>query len=588
MSEEYDFLIKNALIVDGTGTHSFQGAVATKGERICEIFKDDPEGDAKTVIDATSLAITPGFIDVHNHVDLSILYYPRAESFVRQGITSFVGGHCGDSPGPYGDLIGEPWFLMDLYSDVRPMMYRNDWQITRDLINPRHREFYGWEIDWGTMGEFFERVEETRLTPNYVPLVGHGDIRTLVMGKDYKRKAKKREIREMRRHVEQAMEDGCIGISVGRTYEPGNYAAFDEILSCARVAKRYGGIYASHCLYTEGPQEEGVEQAPNPIAGVLEAIDVGRRAKIPVQISHLGNRFVVQPPENRIMDEASARATLKAIDDARDEGIDVNFDVIPHHTTGGIFTSPWLAGILNPWLKVSGGLEYLAEALKMEDLRDDIKEKIKTGKLFMLDPRRFPYWAKAFIVRECKVEGFIDKSIEQIAEELGKEPVNALMDILMIDPETKYVRQRTKDDWLKLEYYKHPAMMIGCDTFAVDEKAQNRHPPWFLPNENAFGGMARYLRRSVREEKILTFEEAIRKITSLPARKHMMKDRGVIKNGAYADLVVMDPEMVSDMGDQLEPRRYAKGILHVFVNGVQVVKGSEHTGAMPGKILYRE
>ena len=588
MSEEHDVLIENAFIVDGTGAPRFKGAVAVRGERISGVYKVKPEGDAETVIDAKGLSLTPGFIDVHNHVDLSILYYPRAESFVRQGITSFVGGHCGDSPGPYGDLVGEPWFLMDLYDDVRPRMYRNDWQIPRDLINPRHRELYGWEIDWGTMGEFFERVEKTGLTPNYAPLVGHGDVRTLVMGKDYKRKAKKREITEMRKHIEQAMLDGCIGVSVGRTYEPGKYATFEEVLACARIAKRYGGIYASHCLYTKGPQEEGKEQPPNPIAGVLEAIDIGRRAKIPVQISHLGNRFVVHPPENRIMDEASVRATLKAIDDAREEGLDVHFDVIPHHTTGGIFTSPWLAGILNPWLKTAGSFENLAEALKMEDLRDDIKEKIKAGKLFMLNPRRFPYWAKASIVRECKEERFVDKSIKQIAEELEKEPVDALMDVLVADPETKYVRQRIKDDWLKLEYYKHPAVMIGCDTFAVDEKARNRHPSWLLPNENAFGGMARYLRRSVREEKILTLEEAIRKITSLPARKHMMKDRGVIETGAYADLVVMDPETVSDMGDQLEPRRYAKGILHVFVNGVQVVKDSEHTGARPGKILYRE
>jgi len=589
MSTEYDVLIKNAVIIDGTGAPSFKGELAVEDERIAIVEKDGGlKGDAKTVLDAKGLTVTPGFIDVHNHVDLSILYYPKAESFVHQGITSFVGGHCGDSTGPYGDLIGEPWFLMDLYQDVRPRIYQNDWQIPRDLINPRHKELYGWEIDWGTMGEYFKRVEETGLTPNFSPLVGHGDIRTLVMGTDYKRKATKKEVRAMKKHTEQAMEDGCIGLSVGRGYDPGSYAAFEEVLACAKVAKKYGGIYASHCMRSKEPKEEGKEQPPNPIAGVLEAIDVGRKAKMSVQISHLGNQFIVTPTANKIMDEAAVRATLKAVDDAREEGLDVNFDVIPHHNTGGIFTSPWLAGSLNPWLKMAGSLEQFAENLKSEDLRDDIKAKINEGKLFMLNPKRFPDWADWPIIRVCKEEKFVDKCITEIAEEMEKEPLDALMDVLVIDPATKHERARNKDDWIKLEYYKHPEMMIGCDTFAVDEETVNRHPSWLFPNQNAFGGIVRYLRRTVREEKILTLEEAVRKITSLPARKHLMKDRGMLVNGAYADLVVMNPETIEDMGTQIEPRRYPKGIEHVFVNGVQVVEKGKHTGAMPGKILYRE
>jgi N-acyl-D-amino-acid deacylase len=590
MSDELDILIKNAFIIDGTGVPAYNGMVAIKGERIVDVGKvnDDPKWYAKTVIDSKGLTVTPGFIDVHNHVDLSILYYPKAESFIRQGITSFVGGQCGDSPGPYGDLIGEPWFLMDLYEDVRPRMFRNDWQIPKDLINARHKEIYGWEIDWGTMGQFFKRVKETGLTPNYVPLVGHGDIRTLVMGTDYKRKATKKEIREMKKHVEQAMQDGCVGISVGRTYIPGNYATFEEILACAKVTAKYRGIYTSHCLRTAGPQEEGKEQPPNPIAGVLEAIDVGRKAKMSVQISHLGNQFIVQPPKNRIMDEASVLATLKTIDEARKEGINVNFDIIPHHNTGGIFTSPWLAGMLNPWLKMAGSPKHLAEILKMKDLREDIKEKIDAGKLFMLDPKRFPDWAKGAIIKVCKDERFVDKSIAEIADELCEEPVDALMDVLMADPEAKYAMQRNEEDWIKLEYYKNTEMMIGCDTFAVDEKTVNRHPPWFLPNQNAFGGMVRYLRRTVREAKILTLEEAIRKITCLPARKHLIKDRGILKAGAYADIVVMDPTTISDKGNQLDPRQYPEGIKYVIVNGTIVLKNNKHTCAMPGKILYRE
>jgi len=589
MSEEFDILIKNAVVVDGTGSPSYKGEIAVKGERIANIGKSSIKADAKNVIDAKGLTVAPGFIDVHNHVDLSILYYPRAESFICQGITSFVGGHCGDSAGPYGDYIGEPWFYREIYEDVRPRMSRNDWLIPRDLFNERHKELYGWEVDWTTMAGYFKRIEATGLTPNFVPLVGHGDIRSLVMGTDFKRYVTKKEIKKMQEHVEQAMLDGCRGISVGRTYEPGSWADFDEILGCAKVAAKYDGIYNSHCL-RGGPRgdKKPEEVPPNPVYGVEEAIDVGRKAKMSVQISHLGNQFIVTPPDNKIMTEAAVRATLKIIDDAVEKGINVHFDVIPHHQTGGIFTSPYLIGVLSQWLKIAGSPEQLAEALRMEDLRNEIKEKINSGKIQTLNPIQMPDWAEKRIIKVCKDERFINKTIDQIAKELKVGPLDALFEIVRTDPVTKNLSIRTDDDSAKIEYYKHPRMMVGVDTFAVDDKYEGRHPPYMFPNENAFGGMVHYLRRAVRETKTLSLEEAVRKITSQPAKKFKMTDRGVLKVGAYADLVVMNPETISDKGDQIEPRKYAEGIEHVIINGTFALKNRKHTGVLPGKILYRE
>ncbi|MBN2334388.1 amidohydrolase family protein, partial [Candidatus Bathyarchaeota archaeon] len=207
MSEDYDILIKKGLIVNGTGGPAYKGSLAVKGDRIAALSKEPIMGDAATVLDAGGKAVTPGFIDVHNHGDLSILYYPKADGFVRQGITSFVGGQCGDSPGPFGDqYVGLPWVLGDLYSDVEPTMYTREWLAHRDKVNERHRELYGWEIDWHTMAEFFQRVEAKGISPNYVPMVGHGDIRSLVMGEDFRRQATKREVREMVRHTEQSMD----------------------------------------------------------------------------------------------------------------------------------------------------------------------------------------------------------------------------------------------------------------------------------------------------------------------------------------------------------------------------------------------
>jgi len=590
MSEECDILIKNASIVDGTGSPAYRGAVAVTGERVSVIGKveGDLRVDADKIIDAGGLTVAPGFIDVHNHGDLSILYYPEAPGFVRQGITTFVGGQCGDSPGPFGDYIGLPWVLGDLYIDVAPRMLEREWLVPRNLLNQRHREVYGWEIDWETLGEFFKKVEAAGIGPNYAPLVGHGDVRSLVMGPDYKRKATEEEVEEMTGHVRRAMEDGCRGLSVGRDYDPGIWAGFDELLACSRAAAEYGGVYASHSLRTgHRKARRPGEFPPIKTEGVLEAIDVGRKAGMPVQISHLGSLYDVTPGGSDIMTEAAVRATLKIVDDAREERIDVNFDLIPNHLSGGISTSPWLASYLTPWLRVAGSLEQLAQALRMPDLREEIKGAIWAGKHYGLNPNINPKWAGQRTIVECRDERFLEKTVAQAAEILGMELLDALMEVLMIDPETKAVR-KGGNDWAKLMFYRHPEMMIGIDTFAVDDTRVSRHPPWSLPNENSFGGFPRYLRRAVRETGTLSLEEAVRKVTSSPARKFKLTDRGVLRAGAYADIVVFDPEKVTDRGDQLEPRRYPAGIEYVLVNGALVVERGEQTGARPGKILYRE
>ncbi len=587
MSDEFDVLIKNGLIVDGTGTPGYKGSLGVKDQHIVALSKEELKGDAETIIDAKGLAVTPGFIDVHNHGDLSILYYPRAEGFLYQGITTFVGGQCGDTPGPFGDWIGLPWVLGDLYSDIDPTMYVKKHLQPRDLLNKRHREVYGWEIDWNTMAEFFQRVEKTGISPNYAPLVGHGDIRALVMGPDYEREATTSEIKQIVEHTEQAMQDGCRGISVGRDYDPGIYAGFDEILACATAAAKYGGVYASHSLRTghRKPRRPG-EFPPNKTKGVLEAIDVGRKAKMPVQVSHLGVLFDVTPGDDKLAMEA-LQATLRIIDDAREEGLDVNFDEIPHHLTGGLSTSPWLVHSLKPWLKIAGPPEQLALALEMREFRDEIKASIWAGKHYGLNPNITPGWAGARYIAVTEISENLDKTVAQIAEETGVDDLEALFNILAADPYTR-VERRSDDDSEKLEFYKHPAMMIGIDAFAVDQTRQSNETPPSYPNQNSYGGFACYLRRSVREAKIMSIEEAIRKITSSPAEKFKLSDRGVLRIGAIADITLWDPETITDVGNQIEPRQLPVGIPYVIVNGVPVIKDGAHTGATPGKVLRRE
>jgi N-acyl-D-aspartate/D-glutamate deacylase len=589
MPEDYDILIKNVRIVDGTVAPAYRGALAIKEARIATLGKveGDLKAEAETIIDGEDLVASPGFIDVHNHGDLSILYYPEAESFVRQGITTFVGGQCGDSPGPFGEYIGLPWVLSDLYVDLAPTMYNREWLIPRELLNPRHKELYGWEIDWNTIGEFFERVEAKGISPNFAPLVGQGDVRSLVMGPDFEREATPEEIEEMTVHVERAMEDGCIGISVGRDYDPGIWAGFDELLACAKVAAKYGGVYTSHCLRTgHRKSRRPGEFPPVKTEGLLEAIDIGRKAGMPVQVSHLGVLYDVRLGGSDIMTEAAVKATLKIIDDAREEGIDVSFDEIPNHTTGGIGTTPWLVSYLTPWLRVAGSLGQLQEALRMEEFRYEIKDAIWAGMHYGLNPNINEGWAKQRTIVECEDESFLDKTLAEIAVELGVDELDALFTVVSTDPETRAIRKGS-NEWVKFLFYQHPQAMIGIDTFGVDDKRISRHPPWGLPNENSYGGFPRYLRQAYRESGTLSLEEAIRKVTSLPASKFKLQDRGVLKEGAYADIVIFNPETVTDKGDQLNPRQYPEGIEHVIVNGVQVVKDSSHTGAKPGSILKR-
>jgi len=581
---DYDFLIKNAQIVDGTNTPAFFGSLSVIGDRIAAV--GDVKGDAGQIIDAYGLVVSPGFIDVHNHGDLSILHYPRAESFLHQGITTFVGGNCGTSPGPYGEYVDQAYFLYDLYWKLAPDMYYGESLQPLAEVNELHKEMYGWEIDWRTLGEWMQRVEKKGTAANLVPIVGHGDIRYLVLGQDYRRIAKRKEIYAMEDHISKAMEDGCRGISVGRDYNPGYWAEASELISCAEVSAKFGGIYTSHSLRT-GLREDrrpGDTQPPK-INGILEAIDVGRKAKLPIEISHLSALYDVWPSGDELMAEASVKATLAAIDNARSEGLDVNFDLIPN-TTGGIYSMPFLASALLPWLRIAGGFEQFAKALTMPAFREEIKKTIMSGKWYGLNPNLTPLWAMGPTIVESKEEKFLGKTVQQIADDAKMNPLDVLMEIIRIDPYTKSEIKGSDSNFLRL--VKHPTAMIGIDTFIVDDKWEIKSLPGILPNENTFGGFARYLRRCVKDTAILTLEEAISKITSTPAKKFRLTDRGILRVGAYADITIFNPDTITDRGDTLHPRVYPRGIEYVFVNGEQVIKNGKHTGVTPGKILRRE
>jgi len=586
MTEEYDILIKNALIIDGTGSPPAKGSLAVKDERISAVGK--VKGGAEAVIDAKGMAVTPGWIDVHNHGDMSIIYYPKADGFVRQGITTFVGGNCGSSPGPFGDLVTIGMMADDLLDEIAPDMYYPGHTLPRNIVNLVHKKKFGWEIDWHTMGEFFNKLEKKGISPNYVPLVGHHCIRTIVMGHDSHRAATSSEVKKMAAHVEQAMKDGCHGLSAGRDYEPSHYGDLNELVALAKVAAKYNGIYAAHSLRTGlRKSKRPGQQPPSKVGGLLETIDVGRKAKLPVQVSHLGALHDVYPMNDKDLMEAAARATLKIVDEANKEGIDVSFDQIPGVRAYGLTQSQYLVGTLLPWLKVAGSREQLGKALRMPEFRQEIKETCWSGKYNGINPNSNPNWAGGITVAEHKNATYKGKNIATIAKEENNDPFEVLFDTIIADPDAKVggAGMGSSTKWM---FYQHPRGMIGIDTLAIDATWMNTTPPWVLPSENSFNGWAMYWHLVVRESKTLTLEQAVYKATGAPASKFKLKDRGILKPGYYADIVVFNPETIIEKCTLLNPATYPDGIPYVIVNGKLVVADSTHTGATPGKVLRRE
>ena len=582
----HDVLIKNAVIVDGTGAAPYKSELAVDGERVSSIGTD--LGRADKVIDAGGKVVCPGFIDVHNHGDLSILYYPRADGYVRQGITTFIGGQCGSSPAPIDEYVVEGMVLYDLVHEMKPAMYYPSGLIKRDEFNPRHRELVGWEIDWHTMGEFLAKVESFGISPNMVPMVGHGPIRIMAMGSDYERKAADDEVEAMKPHLRQAMKDRCRGFSVGRDYDPGYWADKSELIELTKIVAECKGIYQSHSQRTGLRKARRPGEFPPPkINGIMEAIDVGRQTGAAVEISHLGSLYDVYPGGSTLLDEAAARSTLKVVDDAIDEGLDVSFDVIPNTGGYGLYSTTHLVSFLLPWLRVAGSREQFAEALRMLDWREEIKAIIMAGKWYGLNPNINANWARANKIMEAKNNEYIGKTVAEIAAARKTEQLDTLFDLIEEDPYTRIAGMSFSSP-TKALFYKHKAMMAGIDTLAVDTTWKPNTAPWYLPSQNSFNGFAAYFEDVVRVDKTLSLEQAVHQVTGVPAKKFKLTDRGVLKEGAYADIVVMDIDKVKDMSTPLNPCVYPDGITHVLVNGVQIVDNMTHTGAKPGKVLYRE
>ncbi len=580
ISDQYDVIIKGATIVDGTGKEAYKGDIAINGKRIVQVGK--VSGRADLIIDGSGLIASPGFIDPHNHADGSIIKYPLAENLVMQGITTFIGGNCGISLAPRN----KKFFVWQGFG--------------------LKEEEVGFKLDWQTFGEYLTQIEHIKTSLNFVPLVGHGAVRYHVMGNDFRRTANAKEIEEMKLLVEEAMKSGAFGFSTGLDYLPGNFSDTAEVVSLAKVAAKYGGFYATHTRYnnsdwpTDNPEEVSYGRylgSPENVwvglyKGVIEAFEVGKKADLPVHVSHVANVFRIPQPHPEYLEEAATKATLWVFDKATDDGVDMSFDVIA--TADSIANESKLIDAF--YARRVKGLQWVhgiakdefVERLKTEEFRDRLRRVHKSArlKLGMVHTLVDPYWFNCFRIVSSKNTAYEGKILGDIAEVRDADPLETIFDILVEDPDTTWVQflDRRGSDIINATFLKHSLAMPSTDTQALPAKAEKG----MTPPPVAYALYPHYFGHYIRDLSIVDLEEAVKKATSFPAQRFGIEDRGILKPGAYADIVLFDFKTIKGNANFRNPTLPPEGIALVMVNGQVVYKNKAHTGAKPGLVLRRK
>jgi len=597
MSEEYDVIIKDAQIIDGSGKKAYKGSIGVKGDKISAL--GEVKGDAVKTVDAKGLYASPGWIDAHSHGDTTLLFFPKAESYIMQGVTSFVGGQCGGSAGPYGDWMNLPGISAQYIDDLEPHKYYPKKSLfPKEQVNEIMDRYFGWTIDWDTLGGWFKKIEEGGVSMNAVPLVGQGTIRYKVMGNDYKRHSTSDELAEMKVLIKEALDEGAIGMSSGLDYDPGVQAHMDEINECVSVLKDYPNpVYAPHWRRTgRRRQVKFGDTRSNKVDGLLESINTCRVTGVPTNIAHLTPGWRLTPEGNDYLEEHNIRATLKFFDEAIVEGMDLTFDSMPWFLRAGFDVMPYLSSILNPWLKELGSREKFAEWLKVADYREEIIDALKNGKWYIrlaYNPNTNPQWAENIWISGHKDASLVGKNLAMIAAERDADKIHTWFDLICEDPDAMGYAAGTADTgnfpWkpYRALMFQHKAGSLSLDQAVFDADYRMERPPYRRPGRNAFGAFPGFINQMVKDSKVFTLEEAIYKISTAAAEHHNLKGLGTITPGSYADITVFDYDKLEVVGTPVEPSQHPNGIEYVFVNGEVVVKKGKHTGATPGRIVKR-
>ncbi|MCW4048794.1 MAG: amidohydrolase family protein [Candidatus Bathyarchaeota archaeon] len=572
------------------------GSIGVKGDKITAL--GDFKADAEKTIDAKGLVALPGFIDSHSHHDLWLLQFPGCESYLLQGITTFIGGHCGSSPAPIGDLIHLDGisFGSEYMRDLTPFKYypKSD-MFPRGQVSDMLEKRVGYRLTWRTMGEFFKTVEEKGISSNYAPLLGHRNVRSLVLGKDYERAASKSERDEMAEHIHQAMKDGCFGMSVGLDYDPDVFADRAELVEHTSIMKEYDGIFVPHSRRTGRRRDiKAGHKLPDKIKAIKEVIDLCRETGVKMNIAHLYTGWYLSP-ENApaVLEEANRKATIDVINEALKEGLDISFDVIPQSSPKPFSRWEYLSSQFLPWLREQTSLEKFAEWLSVPDCREELKDAIMRGKWFIrvsYNPNTNPNWANNITVLEHKDPENNGKTIAEISMKREADGFDTWLDLIVEDPRAKCGLAFGGDPnalYHKV-FFEHPASAVGLDTLADDYKWVSDVAPWYVYWMSTYSALPEFYIRYVKRDPVFTLEEAVIKTSVQAARRHNIEGRGVLTDGGYADIVLIDLDKLKVTGDPLHPRRKPEGIEYVLVNGIVAVEKGKIKPSTPGRVLRRK
>lgn len=520
-SADYDLIIQNGQLLDGSGEPSFSGDLAIRADTIAALG-DLGDATAETVVDASGLAVAPGFINMLSWANVSLFHDGRSMSDIYQGVTL--------------EVLGEGRSMGPLNEEMKQDMIENQGDITFD-------------VEWTTLGEYLDHLQQKGVSANITSFVGNGTLRQHVIGYE-NRPATDEEISRMKELLGEAMREGAVGLSSSLLYAPSGYANTDELAELARVAADHGGMYISH-IRNEGD---------NLLESIDELIEIAERADIRSQIYHLK----ASGEDNwHKMDDA-----IRRIEDARSAGLAITADMYnyPASSTG-------LHVQLPDWVR-DGGIEAMIERLsdpeKREPILADIEFSHSPDKILLV----------GFENPDLRIHQ--GKYLSDLSVELDKTPEEAMIDLIVEDDSRIQVVYFSMSEENMVKKVQQPWISFCSDagSYAPEGVFLN-----YSTHPRAYGSFARLLAKYVREDKVISLEEAIRKLTSLPAENLRLEKRGALKVGHYADVVVFNPETVQDHATFEEPHQLASGVQHVWVNGGQVLKDGEHTGAMPGRVV---
>jgi N-acyl-D-amino-acid deacylase len=527
--KEYDILISGGTVYDGTGAPPLRADVGVAGGSVAFVGPTST-ARARTVIRADGLAVAPGFIDIHEHTAVELMVNPRAESAIRQGVTTLVSGNCGESPFPLTEAMAE---------EVRKSL----------------REDHGLDLSWNDARGFFERIEKSGASINYCSYVGQGTVRAAGLGYG-NRPATAAEMARMKALVRESMEGGALGLSSGLEYSPGSFASTEELIDLCRVAMASGGVYATHMR----DEEEGILEA------VDEAIRIARETPVRLQVSHIKIGYEKNWPK---FDDLVAR-----IDRANAGGVKLRCDRYPY-----IAWATSLNMFFPLWAREGPSQDFIAR-LKDTSLQPRLRAAVAEKE------KELGSWDKVLISnvatdKNRRVEG---QNVLEASRAAGLTPYEFMRTLLMAeDGRVGMITFAMSEDHLK-RLLAHPLVGVGSDGQAVAPYGPLSKGK---PHPRFYGTFARVLGKYVREEKVTTLEEMIRKMTSMPAAHLGFLKRGLVRAGWAADLVVFDPARIIDRATWTDPARYPEGIAAVLVNGQVVVERGEHTGRPAGKVLRR-